>query len=446
MSVALNSPDPQPDEAQSEVAHSGSHECDVISQYMKRLGKHARIAAEVLALASPQIKNQSLLQIAQVIDSQRDMIKVANAKDMGKAKADGLDAAMLDRLLLSDDRIDAMIDGLQQVATLQDPVGEISEMEFRPSGIQIGKMRVPLGVIGIIYESRPNVTIDAAALCIKSGNASILRGGKEALNSNQAIYDSIKQGLQQVGLSEHAVQVVNTADRNAVGVMLNMSESIDVIIPRGGKSLIERISNESAIPVIKHLDGICHVFIDDKADKSKAFDIALNAKTRRYGVCNAMETLLVAASVADSILPGLIDAYIEKGVQLRGCDRAMLLSPDKMIAAIEEDWDTEYLAPILSVKIVDGMDQAIEHINRHGSHHTDAIVTEDYTKARAFLRRVDSSSVMVNASTAFADGFEYGLGAEIGISTDKLHTRGPVGLKGLTSQKYIVFGDGHIRD
>jgi glutamate-5-semialdehyde dehydrogenase len=445
MSVALNSSDPRSNEAQSEAADSGGRECNDISQYMKQLGKHARMAAKVLALASPQIKNKSLLQIAQVIDSQIDRIKAENAKDMFKAKADGLDAAMLDRLLLSDDRIISMIEGLHQVATLQDPVGEISEMEFRPSGIQIGKMRVPLGVIGIIYESRPNVTIDAAALCIKSGNASILRGGKEALNTNQAIYDCIKQGLQQAGLSEHTVQVVNTADRNAVGVMLNMSESIDVIIPRGGKSLIERISNESAIPVIKHLDGICHVFIDDKADKSKAFDIALNAKTRRYGVCNAMETLLVAASVADSILPDLIDAYIEKGVQLRGCIRAMLLSPDKMIAASDEDWNTEYLAPVLSIKIVDGMDQAIEHINRHGSHHTDAIVTEDYTKARAFLRRVDSSSVMVNASTAFADGFEYGLGAEIGISTDKLHTRGPVGLKGLTSQKYIVFGDGHIR-
>jgi glutamate-5-semialdehyde dehydrogenase len=445
MSVALNSSDPRSNEAQSEAADSGGRECNDISQYMKQLGKHARMAAKVLALASPQIKNKSLLQIAQVIDSQIDRIKAENAKDMFKAKADGLDAAMLDRLLLSDDRIISMIEGLHQVATLQDPVGEISEMEFRPSGIQIGKMRVPLGVIGIIYESRPNVTIDAAALCIKSGNASILRGGKEALNTNQAIYDCIKQGLQQAGLSEHTVQVVNTADRNAVGVMLNMSESIDVIIPRGGKSLIERISNESAIPVIKHLDGICHVFIDDTADKTKAFDIALNAKTRRYGVCNAMETLLVAASVADSILPDLIDAYIEKGVQLRGCIRAMLLSPDKMIAASDEDWNTEYLAPVLSIKIVDGMDQAIEHINRHGSHHTDAIVTEDYTKARAFLRRVDSSSVMVNASTAFADGFEYGLGAEIGISTDKLHARGPVGLKGLTSQKYIVFGDGHIR-
>jgi glutamate-5-semialdehyde dehydrogenase len=436
MSVVLNAP----------ISDSAESKGDDISRYMKQLGEQARMAAGVLAQASTKIKNQSLHQIAQVIDDQRDRIQSANAIDMASAKVDGLDAAMLDRLLLSDDRIDAMIAGLRQVAALQDPVGEISEMEFRPSGIQLGKMRVPLGVIGIIYESRPNVTIDAAALCIKSGNASILRGGKEALNSNQAIYDCIKQGLQQAGLSEHIVQVVNTTDRTAVGVMLNMSESIDVIIPRGGKSLIERISTESAIPVIKHLDGICHVFIDDKADKTKAFDIALNAKTRRYGVCNAMETLLIAASVADDILPDLINAFVEKGVQLRGCDRSTLLSPKKINAASDEDWDTEYLAPILSIKIVDDMDQAIEHINRHGSHHTDAIVTEDYTKARAFLRRVDSGSVMVNASTAFADGFEYGLGAEIGISTDKLHVRGPVGLKGLTSQKFIVFGDGHIRD
>lgn len=434
MSVPPNSP-----------SHPEMSKLVEISQYMKQLGANARMAAEVLAQASPKIKNLSLHEIAQVIDSQRAAIKSANLKDMTQAKSDGLDAAMLDRLLLCDDRIDAMTEGLRQVAALQDPVGEISEMEYRPSGVQIGKMRVPLGVIGIIYESRPNVTIDAAALCIKSGNASILRGGKEALNSNQAIYDCIKQGLKQAGLSEHSVQVVNTADRAAVGVMLNMSESIDVIIPRGGKSLIQRISKESAIPVIKHLDGICHVFIDDMADKTKAFDIALNAKTRRYGVCNAMETLLVAASVADSVLPDLIDAYVEKGVQLRGCNRSILLNPAKMTAASDEDWDTEYLAPILSIKIVNGMDQAIEHIKRHGSHHTDAIVTEDYSKARSFLRRVDSSSVMVNASTAFADGFEYGLGAEIGISTDKLHTRGPVGLKGLTSQKYIVFGDGHIR-
>ena len=440
MSVALNNPATNP------VTNSVESELDDINQYMAKLGVQARVAAEELAQASPESKNKSLRLIAQVIDSQRTRIKSENSKDMARGEESGLDAAMLDRLLLSDARIDAMIEGLQQVATLQDPIGEISEMEYRPSGIQIGKMRVPLGVIGIIYESRPNVTIDAAALCIKSGNASILRGGKEALHSNQAIYDCIKQGLHQADLNENAVQVVNTIDRTAVGLMLNMKEAIDVIIPRGGKSLIERISNESAIPVIKHLDGICHVYIDDKADKTKAFNIALNAKTRRYGVCNAMETLLIAEPVADSILPGLIDAYIEKGVQLRGCDRTVLLGQENISAASDEDWDTEYLAPILSIKIVDDMDQAIQHINQHGSHHTDAIVTEDYTRARSFLRRVDSSSVMVNASTAFADGFEYGLGAEIGISTDKLHARGPVGLKGLTSQKYIVFGDGHTRD
>ena len=436
MSVALKTP----------VVDPVGSEIDELNQYMTQLGMQARVAADAMAQASPQSKNLSLSLIAQIIDNQRDMIKCENAKDMARGKAAGLDAAMLDRLLLSDERIDGMITGLNQVVSLQDPVGEISDMEYRPSGIQIGKMRVPLGVIGIIYESRPNVTIDAAALCIKSGNASILRGGKEALCSNQAIYDCIKQGLQQAGLSEHAVQVINTIDRTVVGLMLNMKESIDVIIPRGGKSLIERISQESAIPVIKHLDGICHVYIDDKADKTKAFNIALNAKTRRYGVCNAMETLLIAEPVAASILPDLIQAYIEKGVELRGCKRTAAFDLDNISIASDEDWDTEYLAPVLSIKIVDNMEQAIQHINHHGSHHTDAIVTEDYTRARTFLRRVDSSSVMVNASTAFADGFEYGLGAEIGISTDKLHARGPVGLKGLTSQKYIVFGDGHTRD
>jgi glutamate-5-semialdehyde dehydrogenase len=429
----------------NQVDNAIDSKLDQIRQYMTQLGSQARIAADELAQASPESKNRSLREIALAIDSQREMIKTENSKDMARARVDGLDAAMLDRLLLSDSRIDAMIEGLRQVESLQDPVGEISEMEYRPSGIQIGKMRMPLGVIGIIYESRPNVTIDAAALCIKSGNASILRGGKEALNSNQAIYQCIIQGLQKAGLTEHAVQVVNTIDRSAVGFMLNMSESIDVIIPRGGKSLIERIAKDSAIPVIKHLEGLCHVYIDGKADITKGFNIALNAKTRRYGVCNAMETLLVAESIASRILPDLIEAYDEKGVQLRGCERTMALSGGKVSAASEVDWDTEYLAPILAIKIVDDMEQAIAHINQHGSHHTDVIVTEDYTRARAFLRRVDSSSVMVNASTAFADGFEYGLGAEIGISTDKLHARGPVGLKGLTSQKYIVFGDGHIR-
>lgn len=422
----------------------GSDNSD-IEQYMTQLGRHARLASEVLAYAHPEAKNSALLNIAAAIDEGRKRIKAENQIDMERSAKDGLDPASLDRLLLSDARIDAMIEGLKQVVSLADPVGEISEMEYRPSGIQVGKMRVPLGVIGIIYESRPNVTIDAAALCLKSGNASILRGGKEAINSNQSIYQCIAQGLQQAGLPQTSVQVINTVDRRAVGSMLNMQESIDVIIPRGGKSLIERISREASIPVIKHLDGVCHVYIDEGANKSKALDIALNAKTRRYGVCNAMETLLVADSIAKELMPDLIDAFTDKKVELRGCSRSRQYHRAIIGSAIEEDWQTEYLAPILSIKIVDDMEQAIEHINLYGSHHTDAIVTEDYTRARQFMRRVDSSSVMVNASTAFADGFEYGLGAEIGISTDKLHARGPVGLKGLTSQKFIVFGDGHIR-
>ena len=422
----------------------GSGNAD-IEQYMAQLGRQARVAAEVLAFVDSETKNTALLNIAGVINERRELIKTENQEDMRKGESDGLDAAFLDRLLLSDTSIDAMIEGLRQVVSLADPVGEINQMEYRPSGIQVGKMRVPLGVIGIIYESRPNVTIDAAALCLKSGNASILRGGKEAINSNRAIYRCIEQGLQQAGLPQTCVQVINTVDRNAVGLMLNMQESIDVIIPRGGKSLIERVAREASIPVIKHLDGICHVYIDDGADRSKAFDIAVNAKTRRYGVCNAMETLLVANSIAEDLVPDLISALIEKGVELRGCPRTRQFNPAVISAAADEDWETEYLAPILSIKIVDGLEQAISHINHHGSHHTDAIVTEDYTRARLFLRRVDSSSVMVNASTAFADGFEYGLGAEIGISTDKLHARGPVGLRELTSQKYIVFGDGHIR-
>ncbi len=414
-------------------------------QYMAQLGRHARAAAEILAHTDPEAKNEALLKIAEAINQQRELIQAENQKDMRDAELNGLDAALLDRLLLSDARIDAMIEGLRQIVSLPDPVGEISELEYRPSGIQVGKMRVPLGVIGIIYESRPNVTIDAAALCLKSGNASILRGGKEAINSNQAIYQCIKQGLQLAGLPQTCVQVINTIDRSAVGLMLNMQESIDVIIPRGGKSLIERVSSEASIPVIKHLDGLCHVYIDDGANLSKAFDIALNAKTRRYGVCNAMETLLVAESVAKDFLTDMISALIEKGVELRGCASTRQYNPDAIGVASDEDWETEYLAPILSIKIVDDLEQAITHINHHGSHHTDAIVTEDYSRARQFLRRVDSSSVMVNASTTFSDGFEYGLGAEIGISTDKLHARGPVGLKGLTSQKYIVLGDGHIR-
>ena len=416
-----------------------------IKQYMKQLGEQARSASAILAQLDPQAKNTALLSIADSIHAEREMIKRENDRDMQQGKANGLSEAMLDRLLLSDARIDAMIEGLQQVAKLLDPVGEITDMSYRPTGIQVGKMRVPLGVIGIIYESRPNVTIDAAALCLKSGNASILRGGKEAIHSNQAIYQTIQHGLRDAKLPETAVQVINTIDRSAVGLMLNMSESIDVIIPRGGKSLIERIANESSIPVIKHLDGICHVYIDDKADATKAFDIALNAKTRRYGVCNAMETLLVAEAIAPDQLPGIVKALHEKGVEVRGCPKTRVICDSEVKPASAEDWDTEYLAPILSIKIVENMEEAIIHINQHGSQHTDAIVTEDYSRAREFMRRIDSSSVMVNASTAFADGFEYGLGAEIGISTDKLHARGPVGLEGLTSQKYIVFGDGHIR-
>ena len=423
---------------------SGSNVTD-IEQYMNQLGTQARQASQVLANLDPQIKNTGLNAIASKINADRDMIKRENERDMQQGRADDLNNAMLDRLHLTDTRIDAMVEGLQQVVALADPVGEISDMKYRPSGIQIGKMRVPLGVIGIIYESRPNVTIDAAALCLKSGNASILRGGKEAIHSNQAIYQCIQQGLVEAGLPQHAVQVVNTIDRKAVGKMLNLPKYIDVIIPRGGKSLIERISNESQIPVIKHLDGNCHVYIDDKADQAKALRIAINAKTRRYGVCNAMETLLIASGIAESILPEIEKELLDKLVELRGCDRSRQISINEMTPATEEDWYTEYVAPILAIKIVDDMDQAITHINQYGSQHTDAIVTEDFSRAREFLRRVDSSSVMVNASTAFADGFEYGLGAEIGISTDKLHARGPVGLEGLTSQKYIVLGDGHIR-
>jgi len=385
-----------------------------------------------------------LLKIAEAIENSHELLIAENRKDLDAGKKNGLDAALLDRLELKPVGIQAMVEGLKQVAALPDPVGEISDLSYRPSGIQVGQMRVPLGVIGIIYESRPNVTVDAAALCLKSGNACILRGGSEAIHSNQAIAACISQGLEAAGLPVEAVQIVSTADRAAVGELITLSEYVDVIVPRGGKSLIERISKDATIPVIKHLDGICHVYIDDKADIDKAIKIAVNAKTHRYGVCNAMETLLVAESIAAKVLPLLAEKYSEKGVELRGCLKTCSLIPS-CIRATEEDWDTEYLAPILSIRIVDGIDQAMEHINQHSSGHTEAIVTEDYTLARRFLREVDSSSVMVNASTRFADGFEYGLGAEIGISTDKLHARGPVGLKGLTSLKYIVLGDGHIR-
>ncbi|MFP9006608.1 glutamate-5-semialdehyde dehydrogenase [Pseudomonas aeruginosa] len=369
----------------------------------------------------------------------------ANEHDLAAGRANGLEPAMLDRLALTPARIDDMIEGLRQVATLPDPIGEIRDMRYVPSGIQIGKMRVPLGVVGIIYESRPNVTIDAASLCLKSGNATILRGGSEAIHSNQAIARCIQQGLAEAGLPAAAVQVVETTDRAAVGALISMPEYVDVIVPRGGKGLIERISREAKVPVIKHLDGICHVYIDVAADLDKAIRVADNAKTQRYAPCNTMETLLVHAGIAERALPPLATIYREKGVELRGDAATRALLGADVLEATEEDWRTEYNAPILSIRIVDGLDAAIEHINTYGSQHTDAIITENFSDARRFLAEVDSASVMVNASTRFADGFEYGLGAEIGISTDKLHARGPVGLEGLTSEKYVVFGDGHVR-
>ncbi len=415
-----------------------------IKAYMQGLGLQARKAGREISRAESGKKNLALLKIAEALESNHDLLITENQKDLAAGKQNGLDAALLDRLALTSASIQAMVEGLKQVAALPDPVGEISDLSYRPSGIQVGQMRVPLGVIGIIYESRPNVTIDAAALCLKSGNACILRGGSEALHSNQAIAICITKGLEAAGLPPQAVQIVATADRAVVGELITMKQYVDVIVPRGGKSLTERISRDATIPVIKHLDGICHVYIDDKADIAKAVKIAVNAKTHRYGVCNAMETLLVAESIAAKVLPLLAEIYLEKGVELRGCLKTCSLIP-QCSRATEEDWHTEYLAPILSIKIVQGIDEAMEHINQYSSSHTEAIVTEDYTLARRFLREVDSSSVMVNASTRFADGFEYGLGAEIGISTDKLHARGPVGLKGLTSLKYIVLGDGHIR-
>ncbi|MFY0676586.1 MAG: glutamate-5-semialdehyde dehydrogenase [Neptuniibacter sp.] len=415
-----------------------------VQEYMIELGEKARDAARLVAKADTNLKNQALLAMAEAIDSSRPALRDANAKDLENGRNNGLDDAMLDRLELTDARIDTMIEGLRQVASLPDPVGAINDLKFLPSGIQVGKMRVPLGVIGIIYESRPNVTVEAASLCLKSGNATILRGGSEAINSNQAVAACIQQGLKETGLPETAVQVVETTDREAVGQMITMPEYVDVIVPRGGKGLIERISRDAKVTVIKHLDGICHVYIDSEADKGKAVNISLNAKTHRYGTCNTMETLLVNADIAAEVLPELAERYQAVGVELRGCERTREVVPYAN-EATDEDWVTEYLAPVLSIKIVDTMDAAIRHINRYGSHHTDSIITENYTKSRAFLREVDSSSVMVNASTRFADGFEYGLGAEIGISTDKIHARGPVGLDGLTSEKYVVLGDGHIR-
>lgn len=415
-----------------------------IKAYMQTLGSQARDASRIIAAADTALKNTALLAIADALSDGRDKLLAANAVDMQNGSANGLDAALLDRLELNAPRIDAMIEGLQQVAELPDPIGDVTDLQDRPSGIKLGKMRVPLGVVGIIYESRPNVTIDAASLCLKSGNATILRGGSEAIQSNQAIADCISQGLSKVGLPEAVVQVVNTTDREAVGELITMTESVDVIVPRGGKSLIERISVDARVPVIKHLDGNCHVYIDDHADLQKALAIALNAKTHRYGVCNAMESLLVAESVAKTVLPELAALFSEKDVELRGCEKTREIIASA-ISASEEDWSLEYLAPILSIKVVAGLDEAIEHINNYSSKHTEAIITEDQDRANRFIRQVDSSSVMVNASTRFADGFEYGLGAEIGISTDKIHARGPVGLEGLTSQKWVVYGDGQIR-
>jgi glutamate-5-semialdehyde dehydrogenase len=415
-----------------------------IKKYMNELGQQARAASRALNRADTGQKNTALLAIADAIETRKAELLAANKKDMDAGKESGLDEALLDRLELNDERIAGMAEGIRQVAALADPVGEITDLNYRPSGIQVGKMRVPLGVIGIIYESRPNVTADAAALCLKSGNAAILRGGSEAMFSNQAIAKCIHDGLEQAGLAKTTVQVVETTDRAAVGELITMQEYVDVIVPRGGKGLIERISADARIPVIKHLHGVCHVYIDDDADLDKATKVAFNAKTQRYGTCNTMETLLVNQAIAADVLPGLGELYKNEGVELRGCLLTQAILPE-IKEATEEDWDTEYLAPILSIRVVENFDEAVEHIHKYGSGHTESIMTENINKARQFMKEVDSSSVMINASTRFADGFEYGLGAEIGISTDKIHVRGPVGLEGLTSQKYIVIGDGHIR-
>lgn len=417
-----------------------------LHDYMQTLGQQARAAARVLSGAPTEKKNAALSCIYDALEAGRQQILAANNKDMQRGQERNLEAALLDRLELTSGRFEGMLQGLKDVIALVDPVGVITDLAYRPSGIQIGKMRVPLGVVGMIYESRPNVTLEAASLALKSGNAIILRGGSEAFESNQAIAKCIQNGLRAAHLPEHCVQVIDTPDRDAVGLLITMSEFVDVIVPRGGKSLIERITNEASIPVIKHLDGNCHVFVERQADLQKALPICFNAKTHRYGVCNAMETLLLDEPIAEDFLPTIAELYLEKGVELRGCDETRRILGEAVVAkATEEDWYTEYLGPVLAIKIIDGVTQAIDHINQYGSHHTDAIVTENYSIARQFLREVDSSSVMVNASTRFADGFEYGLGAEIGISTDKIHARGPVGLEGLTSQKWIVLGDGQIR-
>ena len=415
-----------------------------IGAYMQAVGERARAASRRTAVAEPGAKNAALLELAERIVDGRARIKDANAKDMAAGRQAGLDAALLDRLELTDARIESMADGVRQIAGLPDPVGAITGMNARPSGIQVGKMRVPLGVIGIIYESRPNVTADAAALCLKAGNAVILRGGSEAIHSNRAIAELIGEALEAAGLPADAVQVVQTTDREAVRHLLTMPAYVDVIVPRGGKGLVAFVAEHARVPVIKHLDGICHVYIDRDADAAKAVAVAVNAKTQRLGTCNTMETLLIAESRAAELLPALVEAYRDAGIELRGCEKTRALVAD-MLPATDEDWATEYLDAILSIRIVDDVDAAMAHIARYSSGHTESIITENLTAARRFLREVDSSSVMVNASTRFADGFEYGLGAEIGISTDKIHARGPVGLEGLTSEKYVVYGDGHCR-
>ena len=416
-----------------------------IPQYMQSVGKRARLAARAMGRADSGMKDAALTAIAAAIEDATDSLKAENEKDLASGRQHGLDAALLDRLELNDARIASMAEGLREIALLPDPVGSISDMNYRPSGIQVGRMRVPLGVIGIIYESRPNVTADAAGLCLKSGNAAILRGGSEAIHSNHAISKCIHQGLVEAGLPADAVQVIETTDRAAVGELIRMKDYVDVIVPRGGKGLIGRISAEAQVPVIKHLHGVCHTYIDEQADIDKAVRVAVNAKTQRYGTCNTMETLLVSRAIAGKVLPLLAEKYLQAGVELRGC-KATCEILQGINAASDADWDEEYLAPILAIRIVDDLDAAMDHIAKHGSSHTDVIVTESLGNAQRFLHEVDSSSVMVNASSRFADGFEYGLGAEIGISTDKLYARGPVGLEGLTTLKYIVIGDGHIRE
>ena len=408
------------------------------------MGIAARAASRALAVASTATKSKALVAIAEALDTERAKIRDANAADLAGAQDNDIDQPLVDRLELGDKGIDQMIEGLLQIDGLKDPIGEVTDLSYRPTGIQIGKMRVPLGVIGMIYESRPNVTVDAAALCLKAGNACILRGGSEAFLSNQAIAACVTKGVLAAGLPEACVQLVTTTDRSAVGELLKLDEFVDVIVPRGGKGLIERVSSETRIPVIKHLDGICHVYIDAEADIAKAIDVAFNSKAEKYAVCNAMETLLVHERIAVEVLPPLVEKFVKANVELRGCERSGAFAG--VGAASEADWSEEYLAPILAIKVVEGLDTAIEHINRYGSGHTDVIVTENYSHSRQFVQAVDSASVMVNASSQFADGFEYGLGAEVGISTDKLHARGPVGLEGLTSQKYVVYGDGEIRN